>query len=82
MTKSDAVEIIEMVKAIGEQVIRLHDISEHFLDPLKHEFRRHLAVVIATIYGEILIPVLEKYPELGFDAVELVSRFKLKNFHS
>jgi hypothetical protein len=30
MTKSDAVEIIEMVKAIGNQVIRLYDISEHF----------------------------------------------------
>ena len=82
MTKSDAVEIIELIKAIGEQVIKLHDISEQFLDPLKHDFRRHLAVVMATIYGEILVPVLEKYPELGFDAVELISRFKLKNFHS
>ena len=64
MEKSDAIEIVALIRGIADQLNKLHAVSEHFPQALQKEFRRHLGVVMATINCDILKPIIELYPDL------------------
>lgn len=64
MEKSDAIEIVALIRGIADELNKLHAVAEHFPEELKKEFRGHLGVVMATINCDILEPIIELYPDL------------------
>jgi hypothetical protein len=70
MKKSRAVTMMESIQSIGEHLNKMHELSERIQhDADKKEFRRHLGEVMAAINADIIVPIIEEYPDLDPDQV-------------
>jgi hypothetical protein len=68
MEKALAIKMIQATLAMGEHLNRLGDLSFKLSSEAEQrEFRKSLGEVMGILYGDIMIPIIEEYPDLNPD---------------